>query len=270
MPRNDKSASRRTDRQRRNRHASRRRFLQGTLIGATALGLGGCDRLSESPKVAETLDLAERLNLRVQRFLAGARGLAPEYPASMIDKTFRPNGSTNPQAARYRELAANAFADWRLTIDGLVDRPQSLSLSELRALPARTQITRHDCVEGWSAIGQWTGPVLADLLDRAGVQSAARYVVFHCMDQLGGEDFYYESLDLEEARHPQTILAYSLNGAPLPTANGAPLRLRAERQLGYKMAKYLSGITLVTHFDDIAGGKGGYWEDRGYTWYAGI
>lgn len=248
----------------------RRRFLQRAALGAATLSLAGCDRLSENERVVGTLDMAEKLNLRVQRFLAGARGLAPEYPASMIDETFRPNGSTDPQSNVYRELAANQFNDWRLTLDGLVDTPQSFSLSELRALPARTQITRHDCVEGWSAIGQWSGPVLADLLERAGVRAEARYVVFHCMDQLGGEDFYYESLDLVEARHPQTILAHSLNGEALPIANGAPLRLRAERQLGYKMAKYLSAITLVADFDDIGGGEGGYWEDRGYTWYAGI
>ncbi|WP_110603378.1 molybdopterin-binding protein [Salinicola lusitanus] len=248
----------------------RRRFLQRMTLGAATLGLAGCDRLSGNDRVVETLGLAERLNLRVQRFLAGERGLAPEYPASMIDETFRPNGSTDPQAPRYRELAANRFRDWRLEIGGMVDNPLSLSLDALQALPARTQITRHDCVEGWSAIGQWRGPVLADLLDRAGVGPRARYVVFHCMDQLGGEDYYYESLDLSEARHPQTILAYSLNDEPLPIANGAPLRLRAERQLGYKMAKYLSSITLVESFESIAGGAGGYWEDRGYTWYAGI
>jgi len=252
------------------RDLPRRRFLQRAALGAATLGLAGCDRLSQDDRVVETLDLAERLNLRVQRFLAGERGLAPEYPASMIDETFRPNGSTDPQAPHYRQLAANQFRDWRLELNGLVDNPLSLSLAELQAMPARTQITRHDCVEGWSAIGQWRGPVLADLLDRAGVQSQARYVVFHCMDQLGGEDYYYESLDLSESRHPQTILAYSLNDEPLPIANGAPLRLRAERQLGYKMAKYLSSITLVADFSDIAGGEGGYWEDRGYTWYAGI
>lgn len=248
----------------------RRRFLQRAALSVATLGLAGCDRLSRNDQVVKTLGLAERLNLRVQRFLAGERGLAPEYPPSMIDETFRPNGSTDPQAPRYRQLAAGQFRDWRLEIGGLVDAPLSLSLAELQAMPARTQITRHDCVEGWSVIGQWRGPVLADLLERAGVQAEARYVVFHCMDQLGGEDYYYESLDLSEARHPQTILAYSLNDAPLPIANGAPLRLRAERQLGYKMAKYLSAITLVGDFDDIAGGNGGYWEDRGYTWYAGI
>jgi DMSO/TMAO reductase YedYZ molybdopterin-dependent catalytic subunit len=262
MKRNDASS--------RSHGLPRRRFLQRLALAAATLGLTGCDRLSKNDRVVKTLGLAERLDLRVQRFLAGERGLAPEYPASMIDETFRPNGSTNPQAPRYRQLAAAQFRDWRLEITGMVDNPLSLSLAELQALPARTQITRHDCVEGWSAIGQWRGPVLADLLDRAGVQSQARYVVFHCMDQLGGEDYYYESLDLSEARHPQTILAYSLNDEPLPIANGAPLRLRAERQLGYKMAKYLSTITLVANLDDIAGGQGGYWEDRGYAWYAGI
>ncbi len=248
----------------------RRRFLQRAALSVATLGLAGCDQLSRNDQVVKTLNLAERLNLRVQRLLAGERGLVPEYPPSMIDATFRPNGSTDPQAPRYRQLAAGQFRDWRLEVGGLVDAPLSLSLAELQAMPARTQITRHDCVEGWSAIGQWRGPVLADLLERAGVQAEARYVVFHCMDQLGGEDYYYESLDLSEARHPQTILAYSLNDEPLPIANGAPLRLRAERQLGYKMAKYLSAITLVGDFDDIAGGNGGYWEDRGYTWYAGI
>ncbi|WP_445619780.1 molybdopterin-binding protein [Kushneria sp. Sum13] len=249
---------------------SRRALLQRTLLGAAALGLVGCDRLSENDAVISLLDSAETLNLRTQRLLAGRESLAVEYPASMISPVFRPNGTVDPQTALYRQLAANDFADWRLTVGGLVRTPLELSLETLRGMPSRTQITRHDCVEGWSAIGQWSGPVLGDILEQAGVHASARYVVFHCMDQLDGEHDYYESIDMVEAFHPQTLLAHSLNDEPLPVGNGAPLRLRVERQLGYKMAKYLKGITLVEHFDDLQGGKGGYWEDRGYTWYAGI
>ncbi|RKR03315.1 DMSO/TMAO reductase YedYZ molybdopterin-dependent catalytic subunit [Kushneria sinocarnis] len=252
------------------RRLSRRMLLQRAALGAAAVTLGGCDRLSQSETMTRLLESGQALNMKTQRLLAGSDALAPEYPASMISPVFRPNGSTNPQTGLYQRHLASDFADWRLDIDGLVAQPLSLSLTELRSMPARTQITRHDCVEGWSVIGQWSGPVLEDVLQRAGVRPEARYVVFHCMDQLNGRDFYYESLDMVAARHPQTILAHSLNGETVPVANGAPLRLRVERQLGYKMAKYLRGITLVEHLDDIQGGRGGYWEDRGYTWYAGV
>jgi DMSO/TMAO reductase YedYZ molybdopterin-dependent catalytic subunit len=138
-------------------------------------------------------------------------------------------------------------------------------------LPSRTQITRHDCVEGWSAIGQWTGVRLAGLLGAAGLLPRARYAVFHCADDMAGNGGrYYESIDLFDAFHPQTILAYAMNGAPLTVAHGAPLRLRVERQLGYKQAKYVMRVEMVDRLDNIGGGKGGFWEDRGYEWYAGI
>ena len=171
------------------------------------------------------------------------------------------------------------FADWRLALDGLVARPMSLSVAQLRALPSRTQITRHDCVEGWSAIGCWTGVQLGLLLHAAGVKPGAKYAVFHCADNLDGEASkggeqspgqYYESLALVDAVHPQTLVAYAMNGRPLDIPHGAPLRLRVERQLGYKQAKYLQRIEIVDRLDGISGGKGGYWEDRGYEWYAGI
>lgn len=145
----------------------------------------------------------------------------------------------------------------------------SLSLDNIRKLPQRTQVTRHDCVEGWSAIGEWTGPQLSLLLDTATLKPEARYIVFRCADRLG-EDPYYESIDLVDAYHPQTIIAHALNGEPLPIANGAPLRMRIERQLGYKHAKYLTAIEAVASLDGIGRGQGGYWEDRGYQWYAGI
>ena len=146
----------------------------------------------------------------------------------------------------------------------------TIPLADLRALPARTQTTRHDCVEGWSAIGKWAGVPLAEVLKRAGLKPSARYIVFHCADRYGAET-YYESVDLIDAFHPQTIIAHMLNGEPLPVKNGAPLRMRIERQLGYKHAKYTNGIEAVANLGAIRGGKGGYWEDTtGYQWYAGI
>jgi DMSO/TMAO reductase YedYZ molybdopterin-dependent catalytic subunit len=169
-------------------------------------------------------------------------------------------------------MVANAFADYRLAVAGMVGKPMSFSLTELRALPSRTQVTRHDCVEGWSAIAKWKGVKLSAILDAVGLAAGARYVMFYCADPMeeDGTDFYYESIDLEDAYHPQTILAYELNDAPLPVANGAPLRLRVERQLGYKHAKYVTAIAVVDSFANVAGGQGGYWEDQGYQWYAGI
>src|SRR3954462_10752323 len=166
---------------------------------------------------------------------------------------------------------AEQFANWRLTVNGLVAGTLSTPIQTLRSLPSRTQITRHDCVEGWSAIAKWKGAKLSAILDAVHPKPAARYVVFYCADPMeaDGSDLYYESIDMEDAYHPQTILAYDLNDAVLPVANGAPIRLRVERQLGYKHAKYVMRIELVDSFEKIAGGKGGYWEDNGYQWYAG-
>ncbi|MFN2258429.1 MAG: molybdopterin-dependent oxidoreductase, partial [Parasphingopyxis sp.] len=146
----------------------------------------------------------------------------------------------------------------------------SLPMATIRALPSRTQITRHDCVEGWSAIGQWTGVPLSRLLDIARLRNGANYIVFHCADSFGDRR-YYESIDLVDAFHPQTILAYAMNGEPLPEGHGAPLRLRVERQIGYKHAKFVMRIEAVASLDGVYGGQGGYWEDVGdYAWYAGI
>ena len=175
---------------------------------------------------------------------------------------------------QYVALRDGGFAGYRLTVTGLVEQEKSYSLAELMNMPNRTQITRHDCVEGWSCIAKWTGVPLSRLLDEAKVKPQARFVVYHCYDKMGGglsaPEAYYESCDLIDAFHPQTILAWQMNGQPLPVAHGAPLRLRVERQLGYKQAKYIMRIELVESFAAIAGGKGGYWEDQGYEWYAGI
>jgi DMSO/TMAO reductase YedYZ molybdopterin-dependent catalytic subunit len=246
---------------------SRRRLI-GTL-GAGGL-LAGCDRLDRSPGFRELLRSGEGLTMRAQRIIGDRTALAREFTAADMSPVFRANGTRMPGSPEYAAHAANRFADWRLTVDGLVAKPLSLSLAQLGAMPARTQITRHDCVEGWSAIGQWTGTPLKLLLDAAGLRQSARYIVFHCTDDYGPSK-YYESIDLIDAFHPQTIMAWGLNGRLLPVQNGAPLRLRVERQLGYKHAKYVQRIEAVPSLAAIGGGKGGYWEDSNdYEWYAGI
>lgn len=251
-----------------------RRGLLGAALGATGAGVSGCDRIANSPGVNRSLNLAEGVNFHVQRLLLGRRALAREYPASAISPDFRANGTVNPDSEDYQAHVAGGFKDWRLEIGGLVERPLQLSLDELRQAPSRTQITRHDCVEGWSSIGKWKGARLGPLLDRAGVKPQAKYVAFFCADTLeltlDGTGDYYETIDLADARHPQTLLAYEMNDRPLPVAHGAPIRLRLERQLGYKMAKYVMRIELIDSFAGLGLGKGGYWEDRGYQWYAGI
>ena len=252
----------------------RRRGLLGLLAGAGAVTLAGCDRAVQNERVDGVLRSAEKLTLGSQRLLLDHQPLAREYGARDLSPYFRPNGTSMPDSPEYAALLQNRFADYKLQVDGLVQRPQSLTLPQLRAMQARSQITRHDCVEGWSAIGQWQGVPLGKVLDLAGLKPGARYVVFHCADalekSLDGNGQYYESIDLLDAYHPQTILAYGMNGGDLPVAHGAPLRLRVERQLGYKHAKYVMRIELAASLAPFAGGRGGFWEDRGYEWYAGI
>lgn len=249
---------------------SRRRLLRKLSLAGSGVLLAGCDRLDRSAAFRGLLGSAEGLTMRAQRLVTDRNALAREYSVSDLSPVFRPNGTRFPQSDTYRAHLAAGFGTWRLSIEGLVDRSLSLSMKQIRRMPVRRQITRHDCVEGWSAIGKWHGVPLARLLDLAGLQDRARYIVFHCADSLGGQP-YYESIDLVDAFHPQTILAWALNGRLLPVENGAPLRLRVERQLGYKHAKYVERIEAVESLASIHGGKGGYWEDRSdYEWYAGI
>jgi len=253
---------------------NRRGWLKGAAASCAGFWLAACDRISQNARGRAVLERAEGLTRRVQRLVVDRKALAREFGPAEISRDFRPNGSTDPGDPAYVAHRKTGFADWRLVIDGLVERPLQLSLAELRAQPSRTQITRHDCVEGWSDIAKWQGARLGPLLDQAGLKREARYIVFHCADSLGPMEDpasrYYESVDLVDAYHPQTILAYAMNDAPLPTAHGAPLRLRVERQLGYKQAKYVMRLEAVADFAHIGAGKGGYWEDRGYEWYAGI
>jgi DMSO/TMAO reductase YedYZ molybdopterin-dependent catalytic subunit len=253
---------------------NRRNWLQRSLAAASALALSGCQRIEQSDRVNSTLDWAESWTRGVQRVLLGRDALAPEYSEKDISREFRANGTTHPDSDEYNEHVQNNFAAWKLAVGGLVENPLQLSLGDLRQMPARTQITRHDCVEGWSCIAKWRGARLSAVLQRAGLKPQARYIAFHCADTLelalDGTGQYYETIDLVDAMHPQTILAYDMNDRPVDVAHGAPLRLRLERQLGYKMAKYVMRIDAVEDFTKLGRGKGGYWEDRGYQWYAGI
>jgi len=263
---------------------TRRQALIGGLAGGGLL-LSGCskilqaDALTESASFPRVLAAAQAWTRSTQRLLLGRGAMAQEFGPSDISSHFKANGTYNPGGEWYDRQVAQRFANWQLQIDGLVAHPLTLSVAELRRLPSRSQITRHDCVEGWSAIGGWTGVPLALLLHAADVRPSARFVVLYCADNLDGEPSkggeqrpgqYYESIALEDAMHPQTLIAYAMNGKPLDVPHGAPLRLRVERQLGYKQAKYIRRIQLVNSFGAIAGGHGGYWEDLGYDWYAGI
>jgi DMSO/TMAO reductase YedYZ molybdopterin-dependent catalytic subunit len=249
---------------------TRRQAIVSLGAGTGGLLLPGCDRIGASSAFKQVEGAAGDLTRSAQRLLIDRTALAREYGPDEMSPVFRTNGNVMPRSPDYLAHLENGFARWRLVVDGLVRRPLALSLDAIRSLPARTQITRHDCVEGWSAIGQWTGVPLKLLLDGAGLRREARYVVFHCADDFGGVP-YYESVDLVDAFHPQTVLAWAMNGRPLPVGHGAPLRLRIERQLGYKQAKYVMRIEAVDSLARVGGGKGGFWEDRaGYQWYAGI
>lgn len=248
---------------------SRRTLLTGLALATPAL-LVGCDRMGASPSFRDlVLSTGEALAYRTHRLFA-PNTLAREFGASQLSPDFRTNGNTQPRSAQYRAHQVEGFANWRLDVGGLVEAPRRYSLADLRNLPVRTQITRHDCVEGWSAIGKWTGVPLWAILNEVRLGADARFIVFHCADDFGGAA-YYESIDLVDAFHPQTIVAYGMNDGNLAVGHGAPVRLRVERQLGYKQAKFVMRIEAVASLSPIGGGRGGFWEDAGsYDWYAGI
>jgi DMSO/TMAO reductase YedYZ molybdopterin-dependent catalytic subunit len=249
---------------------SRRAMIGSLGSGAGGLLLSGCDRINESPAVQRLLGAGQGLTMGAQRSITDPLALAPEFGSADLSPFFRTNGNTLPADKAYQAQAATGFGTWRLIVDGQVWQPLALSLAQIRRMPARTQITRHDCVEGWSAIGKWTGVPLKLLLDSAGVRRNTRYIVFHCADDFDDTP-YYESIDLIDAYHPQTILAWGMNDQTLPIGHGAPLRLRLERQLGYKMAKFVMRVEAVESLAHIGQGNGGYWEDSAsYQWYAGI
>ena len=217
------------------------------------------------PTCGNVLRMGDSFTYGAQRALLGQ---SPVREYSLKDVTsFPATGTVDPgvsakgEPEAYRRLQGGGFADWRLSVEGSVAKPRSFSLAELRALPSRTQITRHTCEEGWTAIGQWTGVPLSAVLDAAGVLPAARFVVFYAYDD------WVDSIDMLDALHPQTILAYGMNGRDLPIPHGAPVRLRVERQMGYKSMKYLQRIVVADKFED--GGKKGNIQ-TGWAWYTGI
>jgi len=254
----------------------RRHLLRAALGGVGTVALAGCDRLSNNEAFVDVLKSAQHLSRAVHKIVPGRKAMAQEFAPADVAAHFRSNGTLMPADADYQALQKGGFSEWKLQVGGLVETPAAFTLAELRAMPSRTQITRHDCVEGWSSIGQWKGVQLSHVLAQVKPLANAKYVVFRCADSMDGPSLdgrdsrYYESVDLDDANHVQTVLAYELNGQPLPVSNGAPLRVRIERQLGYKHAKYLMRIDLVESFAPLRGGNGGYWEDNGYEWYAGI
>jgi len=243
---------------------------RGLFVASSLSALAACSpigtKLNENGGFHKLLESGES----VSQYVIGTRGRARLYAAADISPDFPVNSLDTPSDSAYAAMARDAFRNYRLAVDGAVDHPQSFDLDRLQRLMNVTQITRHDCVEGWSAIAQWQGVRLRDLLALARPRRSARYVVFHTFDRDANGMPYYESLSIEQAGHPQTLLALRQNGAPIVPDRGAPVRLTIPTQLGYKSAKWVRRIEVVDSFARLYGGKGGYWEDQGYEWYAGI
>jgi DMSO/TMAO reductase YedYZ molybdopterin-dependent catalytic subunit len=244
----------------------RRLFVAGTISSALTACSPIGTALNNNAGFHRLLGAVQPLN----HALIGTRGLAQTYPESAITPDFPVESLPTPSGEAYTNLLATHFRSYRLIVDGAVDRPQAFSLARLRAMPQISETTRHDCVDGWSAIAKWSGVRLSGVLQTVGLRNDARYVVFHCMDRDDRDVPYYESLDLHQADHPQVLLALRMNGAPMPVDHGAPVRLRVPTQLGYKSAKWIAHIEVVGSFARLYGGGGGYWEDQGYEWFAGI
>lgn len=244
---------------------SRRKLM--TRAGALGgLLLTGCDSERYTPPNVRggLMGVADVLTMASQRLLLSGQQLVQEHDVSEITKNFPVWNQSNPEDEEYQRLRRGNYVDWRLPVGGLVKQPISLSLADLKRFPARTQITSHICEQGWSAIAQWTGAPLMQVLDAAGgVQPEARYVV---IDTYGP---YYEGYDMFDVVHPQTILAYGMNGKDLPLGNGAPVRLRVERHCGYKQLKFIKSIQVVASMEGFGRGTGGLNSDVNFHWYAG-
>jgi DMSO/TMAO reductase YedYZ molybdopterin-dependent catalytic subunit len=250
-----------------NRRISRRAWLAGLPAVGGLLLSAGCSRERFVPPVVRggLIGAADVLTMSTNRLLLSGQQLAREYSLSDVADPFPTWNQTNPKDAEYQRHAAEGFKNWQLPISGLVARPSALSLDQIKGLSARTQITAHVCEQGWSAIGEWTGTPLKQVLEAAGgVTEQARYVVIDTYDR------WYEAYDLFEVDHPQTILAYGLNGKDLPRGNGWPLRLRVERQCGYKNLKFVKSIRVVDSIAGIGKGTGGINSDAGWHWFAGV
>ena len=248
---------------------SRRRLLMGGVAATTGLSAAAV-----AAKLAQRYGLVppdgggiygpgETLTYAANR-LFGRHALAREFAPEQISRPPFANEVT-PLGAPFQRLQEAGFSGWRLGIDGAVARPGVFTLAELRGFPRRTQITHLACEEGWSYIAEWSGVPLAYLLDRVGVSERARYVVYRSI-----QADWWESVDLDEALHPQTLVAHSMNGGDLPVAFGGPLRLRVPRQLGYKSVKYITSVTVTESLKGFGKGLGSASPEGGYAWYAGI
>ncbi len=244
----------------------RRLFVASSMAAALAGCAKATNALNDWQAIHPVLDSAETLD----RAIIGTHGNAKLYQPSDITQNYPVNGLATPTQPEYVAYLQDNFASYRLPVTGLVEHPQSFTLAQLRALATLDQITRHDCVEGWSVVGRWRGVPLGSFLRLVRPKPEARYVVFSSFDHDDSGTQFYGSLDLTQAAHPQTQLALDLNGKPMDAAHGAPVRLRVPTQLAYKSTKWVKSIQVVASFDHIFGGHGGYWEDNGYAWYAGI
>jgi DMSO/TMAO reductase YedYZ molybdopterin-dependent catalytic subunit len=248
---------------------SRRELIKaglGALAGVGGLGASVrlADRCGLIPANHRGIyGLSETITYAGQRLLTKLPSIAREFDRRQISKVIPVNGKA-PKTEPYQGLMAGGFADWRLLVDGMVARPGSLSLAELKAFPSRSHITHQACEEGWSFIAEWTGVPLARVLEHVGIQPEARYVFFFTFDG------WWDSVDMDDALHPQTLLAYGMNGPELPLDHGAPLRLKVARQLGYKNLKYLTRMTVTDSAKGIGDGLGSSAPAAGYSWYAGI
>lgn len=248
---------------------SRRKLITTGLAAASgAFGLAAAARLAERyglipPDGGGIYGPGQTLTYAAQRLLT-RHSLAREFPRGQISQ--RPNANGRPpQDEAFLRQQATGFADWRLTVDGLVAHPASFSLAELRALPSRSQVTHLACEEGWSFIGEWIGVPLSHLLDLVGALPQARYVVYFSI-----QPRWRDSVDMADALHPQTLITYGMNGGDLPVAHGGPLRVRVPRQLGYKNVKYLTRLTVTDSVKGFGKGMGSFAAERGYAWYNGI
>ena len=249
----------------------RKLITTGLAAAAGASGLAVAARLAGRyglipPDHGGVYGIGETLTYATQRILGSYQSLAREFDRGQISKVAPVNGEP-PESDAYQRLLAGDFAEWRLVVDGLVARPSSFSLADLKRFPVRSQITHQACEEGWSFIAEWTGVPLSYVLNLVGVSTRAQYVVFLPFDDYKN---VWDSLDMPDAWHPQTLLAYGMNGQELPTGHGAPVRLRVARQLGYKSVKYLSRISVVDTVKNIGKGLGASGPEFGYSWYAGI
>jgi DMSO/TMAO reductase YedYZ molybdopterin-dependent catalytic subunit len=248
---------------------SRRKLIIGGLAATAGVsGLGVAARIAQKyglvpPDHGGLYGLGETLTYASQRLLT-RHSLAREFSTSQISKRPLANELAPPNEA-FKRLQAGGFADWRLSVDGMVDRPGSFSLAQLKSYPSRSQITMVQCEEGWSYIAEWIGVPLSHVLDLVGVRPQARYVAYFSI-----QPDWWDSIDMADALHPQTFLTYGMNGGELPMGNGGPLRMRVPRQLGYKSVKFITHMTVTDSLKAFGKGLGSASPEGGYAWYAGV